>query len=105
MAQFAAPVDLFIAYTVSTGPTNISLLKPDFFFQALSSKVDRQFLPEVAATGVGPRMANVTGPIDANPLTLSVADLSPGIYTVYLLVTPSGRLDSYYFVETSFAIP
>lgn len=40
-----------------------------------------------------------------NPLTLSVADLSPGIYTVYLLVTPSGRLDAYYLGETSFVIP
>ena len=50
-------------------------------------------------------MTNVTGPIDANPLTISSADLSPGTYTVYLLVTPSGRLDSYYLGEASFVIP
>jgi hypothetical protein len=50
-------------------------------------------------------MKNVTGPIDVNPLTLSVTKLSPGIYTVYLLVTPSGRLDSYYLGKASFVVP
>jgi len=105
LAQFAAPVDLYIAYTVSTGPVNISLLKPDFSFQAFSPQVARQLLSGVAAAGVEPWMTNVTAPIDANPLTLSVAYLSPGIYTVYLLVTPSGRLDAYYLGETSFVIP
>jgi len=105
LAQFAAPVDLYIAYTVSTGPVNISLLRPDFSFQAFSPQVARQLLSGVAAAGVEPWMTNVTAPIDANPLTLSVAYLSPGIYTVYLLVTPSGRLDAYYLGETSFVIP
>ena len=105
LAQFTAPVDLYIAFSVSTDPTNIFLVKPDFSFQAFSLQDVQQVLSGVPVAGIEPWMTNMTGPIDANPLTLSVADLSPGLYTVYLLVTPSGRLDSYYLGEASFVIP
>ena len=47
----------------------------------------------------------VNGPIDVNPFTLPATNLLPGIYTVYLLVTPAGRLDSYYVGTASFIIP
>jgi len=105
LAQFTAPVDLYVAYSVSTDPANIFLAKPDFSFHAFSLQDAQQVLSGVPVAGIEPWMTNVTGPIDVNPLTLSVADLAPGIYTVYLLVTPSGRLDSYYLGEASFVIP
>ncbi len=105
LAQFTAPVDLYIAYSVSTDPAIIFLVKPDFTFHAFSLQDAQQVLSGVPVAGIEPWMKNVTGPIDVNPLTLSVTKLSPGIYTVYLLVTPSGRLNSYYLGKASFVIP
>ncbi|MFI5294608.1 MAG: PQQ-dependent sugar dehydrogenase [Thermodesulfovibrionales bacterium] len=105
LARFTAPVDLYIAYSVSTDPANIFLVKPDFTFHVFSFQDARQVLSGVPVAGIEPWMKNVTGPIDVNPLTLSVTKLSPGIYTVYLLVTPSGRLDSHYLGMASFVVP
>ncbi len=105
LAQFTAPVDLYAAYSVSTDPANIFLMKSDLTFQAVSFQDVQQVLSGVAVAGIDPWMKNVTGPIDVNPLTLSVTKLSPGIYTVYLLVTPSGRLDSHYLGKASFVVP
>lgn len=105
LAQFTAPVDLYIAYSVSTDPANIFLVKPDLTFHAFSFQDAQQVLSGVPVAGIEPWMKNVTGPIDVNPLTLPVTKLSPGIYTVYLLVTPSGRLDSHYLGMASFVVP
>ncbi len=107
LAQFAAAVDLYLAYSVSTDSVNIFVAKPGvgLTFQAFSFQDAQRILSGVPVAGIEPWMNGVTGPVDVNPLTLPVADLSAGTYTVYLLVTPSGRLDSYYFGRASFVIP
>jgi hypothetical protein len=105
LGEFSAAVDMYLAYSVSTNPVNIFMVKPDLTVQAFSFQDARQVLSGVAVAGAEPWMKDVTGPIDVNPLTLSVSDLSSGIYTVYLLVTPSGRLDSYYLGSASFVVP
>jgi glucose/arabinose dehydrogenase len=105
LGQFSGAVDMYLAYSVSTDPLNISMVKPDLTLQAFSLQDAQQVLSGLPVAGVEPWMKNVTGPIDVNPLTLPVASLSPGTYTVYLLITPAGRLDSYYLGKASFVVP
>ncbi|TAN39743.1 MAG: hypothetical protein EPN25_10340 [Nitrospirae bacterium] len=105
LAQFTAPVDLYIAYSVSTDPTNVFLVRPDLSIQTISIQDAQQLLSGQPAPGIEPWQNNVAGPVDVNPFTLPATDLSAGIYTVYLLVTPAGRLDSYYLGNAAFVIP
>ncbi|MHB8881081.1 MAG: PQQ-dependent sugar dehydrogenase [Thermodesulfovibrionales bacterium] len=105
LAQFTAPVDLHIAYSVSTDPLNIYLVKPDLSIQPFSIQDAQQLLSGQPVPGIEPWLNNVAGPIDVNSFTLPATDLSAGIYTVYLLVTPAGRLDSYYLGTATFVIP
>ncbi len=103
--QFSGAVDIYLAYSVSTDARNVFLVKPDLTIQAFPNEAALQVLSGVAVAGAEPWMKNVTGPVDANPFTLPTAALSPGTYTAYMLVTPSGRLDAYYLGTASFVVP
>jgi hypothetical protein len=47
----------------------------------------------------------VTGPISESLFgELSALTLPRGDYTLYLVVTPAGRLDAYYFWSTDFTV-
>lgn len=107
LVQFAGAGDVYLAYSVSTDPVNISVVKPGpgLAFQAISFQDAQLVISGVPTAGIEPWVKSMNGPLDVNPLTLPAVDLSPGTYTVYLLVTPAGRLDSYYLGMASLVIP
>jgi hypothetical protein len=105
LAPFDAAVDVYIGYSVSTDPDSIFILGPDLLFGTFTVEEAQQVVEGTPVAGIEPWKADAALPIDVNPVTLPAADLTPGAYTVYLLVTPSGRLDSYYLAQTSFVIP
>ena len=92
--QFAGPVNIYFAvYSKAIDPNNYYLLKPDNTFQT-------------HATGFIPWRANTTGPIDEALLgDIPTSSLPPGIYDLYLLVSPSGSPSNYYLWTTYFEIP
>jgi hypothetical protein len=104
--QFAAPVDIYGAYRVSTNPGQVKVLRPNgtsfnFFtvtqiLNALSTGVRPQ--------GAEPWKTGVTGPIDEQLFNIPTANLPPGNYTAYLLITPADDLSNYYLWVTRFNI-
>jgi len=91
LGQFSAPVDIYFAIAApAIDPANIYLLTPAGF-QTLSLA---GLVPWKAATPGG-AYASLTEDI-------SLSSLPPGIYNFYLAVTPAGRLNAYYFWQTSF---
>jgi plastocyanin len=106
LAQFAGPVDIYAAFMVSANPQVINNVKPDLTFQTFSIQQVLQALgPGQPPVGAVPLMANVTTAVSATLFSdIPVALLAPGTYTIFLLVTPTGNLSSFYLWETTFKI-
>ncbi|MFI5296393.1 MAG: hypothetical protein ACHQ0Y_15375 [Thermodesulfovibrionales bacterium] len=107
LLTFTSPVDVYCAYTISTKPGIIKILNPDLTFQSFSFPEIKQTLSNgMLPTGVVPWKSNTAGPIKEALLgAIPASSLPKGTYTIYLLVTPTGRLDSHYLWRTSFLLP
>ncbi len=106
LTQFADQVDIYGAFVLSTDPNTVNVLNSDLTFQTFTVDEIVQALDTgVAPAGAEPWMANTTGPIDESLLTIRRSSIPSGTYTLYLLVTPVGSLDTYYLWITSFVNP
>lgn len=93
LGQFSGRVDIYFAIKApSIDPDNVYLLTDSNVFRPVSA-------------GLRPWIANTFGDIN-EPLLGDVAAsaLPPGSYSLYLLVTPAGRLDSYFLWTTQFTV-
>ncbi len=90
---FSGPVDVYFGlYLPSTDPNNIYLLKGANTFQTL-------------AQGLVPWKKNVTGAVSEKLFgDIPVSSLPSGTYSLYLLVTPAGSINTFYLWVTSFNI-
>jgi len=95
---FSAPVDIYAAvYAPATDPDNYYLFTPDGGLKPFPLEgLDENLAPL-------PWKSDVTGPIDES-LTGDIlsSQLPVSTYYLYLLVTPPGRMDTYYLLSTSF---
>jgi len=107
MYQFTGPVDIYGAYILSGVPQTVFNMKPDLSFQTFSvDQVNQAFSTGQLPVGAEPLMRNVIGPVDINLLgTIPVSGLPLGTYNLYLLVTPTGSIQSYYLWNTYFSVP
>lgn len=81
----------FAIYAPSIGP-DIFLIKSDLSYQPSSA-------------GLEAWRRNTAGPINETLFgDVPISGLPPGIYSLYLAVTPAGSLESYYLWETNFSI-
>lgn len=108
IGQYAVPVDLFAAFTVSTDPLTVVNIQPDLSSQNLTLQVVAGALASgTLPAGVVPWMSAVS---QGNEFTLfanvPTAGIASGQYTAFLLVTPhGGSLTDFDLYETSFTIP
>lgn len=104
--QFASPVDIYGAYRVSTNPGQVRVLRPNgTSFNAFTvTQILNALSTGVRPQGAEPWKTGVTGPIDEQLFNIAAANLPPGSYTAYLLVTPANDLGTYYLWETRFNI-
>ncbi len=88
---FSGPVDVYFAlYSPSIDPNNIYILQDDNTFQPL-------------AQGLVPWRKNVTGAISEKLFgDIPVSSLPSGTYSLGLLVTPAGSINTFYLWVTSF---
>lgn len=106
--QFEGPVDIYLIFNVSTDPLRIFLLNQNLTFQPfLIDQVAADLAAGKIPAGFNPWRRNVTGPISNQSLfgSISTAALPKGAYTLFLLVTPTGSLESHFLWLTSFVIP
>lgn len=105
--RFSAPVDIYGAFRISTSPGLISILNPDgtSFVEIRLDDVLNALSTGTPPAGVQSWMSGVTEFFSEQLFDLSTHGISPGTYTVYLLVAPSGTLSSYYLWETFFNVP
>ncbi len=103
-APFAGPVDIYLAYVLSTAPTTLNNVKPDLSFQSFSfNDVVQALSTGIPPAGAVPWMQNTLGPVASSLYGLMpVSSLPRGTYNVYILVTPPGILNKYYLWSTSF---
>lgn len=104
--QFAAPVDIYGAYRVSTNPGQVKVLRPNgTSFNAFTvTQILNALSTGVRPQGAEPWKTGVMGPIDEQLFNIPTANLPPGNYTAYLLVTPANDLSTYYLWVTRFNI-
>lgn len=92
--QFSAPVDIYFAISApALDPVNLFILTP-------------QGLQAIAQAGLVPWLSNTSGNIYVPPVLfleeLSTSLIPPGTYTLYLAVTPTGSLSTYYIWQANF---
>jgi hypothetical protein len=100
--QFTEAVNMYGAYTVSTNPTTIYVLDSDLSFRAYSIDTIAQAL--VSGTlpfGVEPLRENITSLFYETFFTMPITDIAPGIYNLYLLLTPADSIQTYYLWKTT----
>ncbi len=102
--QFAGSVDVYGAYKISTDPDHVNILMPgSISFAAFTlSEIAAALSSGMPPAGAHPWKANTSGPINESLFDLPVSNIPQGAYSVYLLVTPAGNLESYYLWETFF---
>jgi plastocyanin len=106
IGQFTSAVDIYGAFMQSTNPQTIVNVKPDLSFQTFSILDIAQALATgTPPAGSVPLMANVTTSVNVTLFSdLPISTLSPGIYTIFLLVTLPGDLSHYFLWETAFEV-
>jgi subtilisin family serine protease len=92
-APFAGAVDIYLGlYAQPIDPSIVYLFAPDNSLRSLNS-------------GLIPWQENVAGPVSESIYgELPTFTLPPGDYTLYLMVTPAGRLNPYDFWTTGFSL-
>jgi len=98
--QFSGLVDIYFGiYAPSIDAGNVYLLTSSGTLEAVSVQA---LTSSLSSSGITPWVSNSSGEIIAPVLgDRSVAALPSGTYYAYLLVTPAGRLDSYYLWTTA----
>lgn len=91
--RFSDSVDIYFGlYSPEIDPKNIYLLTSGSALQKLSE-------------GIVPWKANITGPVNESLFgDIQTSSLPEGTYYLYVLVTPTGNLHSYYLWGTSFVV-
>lgn len=105
--QFSAPVDIYLAFFVSTDPDTIVNIKPDLSFQTFSIQtIDQALAAGQPPAGIVPWLSNVTTGTNVTPFAnIPVStDVPPGTYSVFLVATLPGSLSSFYLWQTDFTI-
>jgi plastocyanin len=104
--EFSEPVNIYGAYSLSTSPNVVNILKPGGkTFQTLTiAQVLNAFSTGVPPAGIQPWLAGVTGPVNENLFNTPLFMLPEGTYTVYLLVTPVDDISTYYLWITNFTV-
>jgi hypothetical protein len=104
LEQFEGPADVYGAYINWNDPQTVHILNPNGV--SFSTFTINQIINTLATgnppAGAQPWKSNTTGPIDEQLINTSIANIPSGIYTVYLLVTPTGSLSGYYLWITTF---
>jgi len=93
LSQFSGPVDIYFGvYAPAIDPVNIYILTPTGF-------------ETLANAGLVPWMSNTRGGINYPFFeNIPTSVLPAGTYTFYLVVTPAGSIDTFYFWETNFML-
>jgi hypothetical protein len=93
LAPFAGAVDIYLGvYAQPIDPSTVYLFAPDDSLHASDS-------------GLIPWQENVAGPVSESIYgELPTFTLPSGDYTLYLMVTPAGRLGPYHFWTTGFSV-
>jgi hypothetical protein len=100
--QFTEAVNMYGAYTVSTNPTTAYVLNSDLSFRAYSINTIAQALVSgTLPVGVEPLRENITSLFYETFFTMSITDIVPGIYNLYLLLTPADSIQTYYLWKTT----
>ena len=104
LLPFLSPVDIYGAYRTNSNPEIINVINPNLSFTKVTvAEIQQALASGVVPEGVVPWRANTTGPVDEEPLGDMQNFIIPsGTYSLYLVVTPAGRTDSYYLWQTSF---
>ena len=103
LGQFSAPVDVYGAFTTNSATVNI--LNPDWkSFQTFTiSEISQALSTGVVPAGLAPWMSNTLGNIYVALFkNIPISRLPSGIYTLYLVVTPTGSIRTYYIWKTTF---
>jgi hypothetical protein len=104
LKQFEGEADVYGAYINWNDPQTVHILNPNGV--SYSTFTINQIINALATgnppAGAQPWKSNTTGPIDEQLMNTSIANIPSGTYTVYLLVTPTGTLSSYYLWITTF---
>jgi hypothetical protein len=104
--QFSEPVNIYGAYRFSGDSDNIHILNQDLSFQTFHREEILQALTTGnLPNGIEPWKSNTTEETNENLFTMPASDLQSGEYSLYLLVAPTGSLDTYYLWETYFIVP
>jgi hypothetical protein len=101
-APFSGPVDIYFGYLAPPlDPQNIyTLTSSDAFVPlSVSDPLNENPVPWITNTsgGINESLAPSLG-------SIAVSSLPAGTYSAYLLVTPAGRLDSYYLWTTALEV-
>lgn len=107
LPQFQAPVDIYIAFAVSSVPDTIFNLKPDLTFQSFTAEqISQAAITGVLPADIVPWMSSTTGPVNATTLVpnLPVSGLIPGAYAAFVAITSPGSLLNFDLFETDFII-
>jgi hypothetical protein len=106
IGQFSGAVDIYGAFMQSTNPQAFVNVEPDLSFQAFSTQDIAQALATgTPPAGAVPLMANVTTSVNVTVFSnLPISTLSPGTYTIFLLVTLPGDFGHFYLWETEFEV-
>ena len=95
LGGFSDPVDIYFAfYAPSIDPQNIYLLTSTYTLMPLSVVTPPNEVPT-------PWKINVSSGVNESFGNIPISSLPTGAYTFYLVVTPAGRLDSYYLWATT----
>lgn len=106
LPKFSGPVDVYSLCSHGSFPNHVLNMQPDLTFKlATVEAMNNSLASGVPPPGVEPWLRAVVAPVDDTPLKIRTSHLLPGNYTVYLLVTPSGTLGTFYLWATSFQLP
>ncbi len=93
LAEFTNGADVYLALLAPHISPDIFLIRSDLGVQSITE-------------GIEPWMANTTGPIDSSIFGRIPTSVFPsGSYSLALLVTPAGSMDSHYLWVTQFTVP
>jgi streptogramin lyase len=103
LPAFNSPVDIYGGFTMSADTANIYLLDSAGSFKPFNmNQIVQDFSMGIVTPGVEKWKTAEAGAIDYSLGDIQISDLTPGIYTVYIVVTPAGSLNNHYLWVTSF---
>lgn len=102
-SEFSGPVDIFVAFTISTDPSHFFVLNSDLSFKTLTiDEIAKILATGMLPSGVGPWKENTIGPINEHFFNLAISEIPSGTFTCYVLVSPTGNIQNYYLWKSFF---